>query len=231
MSKNTLKENKRDILEKVLKDFSKAKSLIDICIELIDKFDRNKQKLNNITKNDLEIIQLKINVREEIIKRKKNFFQKLFTNDTKNNDEKKLRELYNKYIDCPSFDLEDLKELGKIIGVDKQQTNFRKGDNNFDAEWKKAENFMNWIKEKNKDDDELSTIHHILKEYPYTKNTKEKKEMWDDFFKFKAQEYSTDEYLFKLKGKYEIALSSDIESQVFTDIKEYFNLLLVGYNN
>ena len=55
--------------------------------------------------------------------------------------------------------------------------------------------------------------------------------MWDDFFKFKAQEYSTDEYLFKLKGKYEIALSSDIESQVFTAIKEYFNLLLVRSNN
>ena len=107
MSKNILKENKRNILEKALKDFSKAKSLIDICIELIEKFDRNKQKLNNITKNDLNVIQLKINVREEIIKKKnKNFFQKLFTNDKKNNDEKKLRELYNKYIDCPSFDLE-----------------------------------------------------------------------------------------------------------------------------
>ena len=198
----------------------------------IDKFDRNKQKLNNITKNDLNVIQLKINVREEIIKKKnKNFFQKLFTNDKKNNDEKKLRELYNKYIDCPSFDLEDLKELGKIIGVDEHQTNFREGDNNFDAEWKKAEIFMDWIKEKNKDDDELSTIHHILEYYPYTKNTEEKNKMWDDFHKFKAQEYRKDEYLFKLKGKYEIALSSIIESQVFTAIKEYFNLLLVGYNN
>ena len=54
--------------------------------------------------------------------------------------------------------------------------------------------------------------------------------MWNDFYKFKAQEYTKDEYLFKLKGKYEIALTSDIESQVFTAIKEYFNLLLVEYN-
>ena len=80
LSKNTLKENKKDILEKTLKDFSRAKSFIDICIKLIDKFDKNKKKLNNITKNDLDNIKLKIDAREEIIKKKnKNFFAKIIS--------------------------------------------------------------------------------------------------------------------------------------------------------
>ena len=68
--------------------------------------------------------------------------QKLFPHDKKNHDEKKLKELYNKYLDCPSVDLEDLEELGKIIGIDIQQTNFKVTESNFE-EWKKAERFMN----------------------------------------------------------------------------------------
>ena len=226
MSKEAIKEKNRDILKNTLKDFSKAKSHIDICIYLINKFDINKNKLNDITKNDLDTIKLKIDVREKIIKKKnKNIFRELFAHE--NHDEKILKELYNRYLDCPSVDLEDLQELGKIIGIDQQQANRRVSENNFDTEWKKAEIFMNWIKEKNRGDDVLSTIHHILENYPYTKKTNEKNEMWNDFYKFKAQEFTKDEYLFKLKGKYEIALTSDIESQVFTAIKEYFNLLLV----
>ena len=74
------------------------------------------------------------------------------------------------------------------------------------------------------------TIYHILKDYPYSKNNLEEKEMWEDFYKFKTQKYKKENYLFKLRGKYEIALSSDIESQVFTSIKEYLNLLLAEYN-
>ena len=42
-------KNNRDFNKEII-ELSKAKSLTDICVEMIDKYDKDKTKLNNITK-------------------------------------------------------------------------------------------------------------------------------------------------------------------------------------
>ena len=211
-TKNDIRKNNRDNFEEDLEDLYVAKSLIDICISLFDKFDKKKNINNYITKNDLENLKLKIIVREEIIKAKnKNFFEKIFSLD-----KGALRELYDKYRVCPSLDSEDLIELSEIIGK----------DNNLTAEFIKAENFIEWIRSKDKDDDDINkTILKILTDYPYGKNNNEIEIMWDDFAKFKLGECSKNDYLLIVQGHYETEQCSDIELEVFTEIKEYLNRL------
>ena len=197
--------------EKALNDLSKGKSLIDVCMELIDKFDEKKIKLNNITKSDLKDVKLKINVREGIIKAKNTFY----------NDKNELKKLYNEYYECPSLDPEDLKELGQLIGI-----GISKNPENLDSQFAKAEKFIKWLREKDKDLEDLHhTLYHILIKYPYDEWNKD--EIGDKFQQFKKGDIYRDEYLLEIKGKYqgkkESGQLSDIELEVFTAILEYLN--------
>ena len=66
ISGKEMKNKEKNVEE--LKYLSKGKALIEVCKGLIDKFDKDKKKLNNITKIDLDNVKMKIKVREEIIK-------------------------------------------------------------------------------------------------------------------------------------------------------------------
>ena len=217
LSNSVVRENNKKKYNEELNNLSKAKSLIEVCIKLINKFDKNKEKLNNILKSDLEEIKLKIEVREIVIKIKnKNFLGKIFTNDKKH-----AKELYNKYIDCPNLDIDDLNELADFLKDDLNESALT--ETNLNKEIQKATMFINWINEKNENDDYIMTIHKILTDYPYGKTNSEKEAMWKDFTKLKEGKSDLDDYLLKIKGNYEIEQISDIESPVYTAIKEYFN--------
>lgn len=219
LTKSTVKDNKKNNFDEASTDLSNAKSLIDVCKNLIDKYDKDKKMLNNITKNDLVNFELKIVVREEIIKwKKRNFFKKIL-----NFDKKKLKELYNKYSKCNSLDIEDLKELSTIIEINMPRDQVNP---NFVDEFEKAQKFIEWLTEKDKTDDIIMTIHDILQKYPYAKTEAETKKMWDDFYKYKVN--IPKDYLLKLKGKYQKETMVDIEQEVFLKIKEYINLILEG---
>ena len=216
-SKSFANEKNKKKFKDELKNLDKAKSLIEVCKKLINKFDKNKERLNNILKSDLEEIKLKIEVREEVIKIKnKNFLGRIITNDNMH-----AKELYNKYIDCPKFDIDDLNELAEFLKDDLNESVLT--ENNLDKEIQKATMFIKWINKKNENDDVIMTIHTILTDYPYGKTNSEKEAMWKDFTKLKEGKSDLDDYLLKIKGNYEIEQISDIESPVYTAIKEYFN--------
>ena len=204
--------------DKALIDLSKAKSLIDICIEMIDQYDKEKMKLNNITKNVLENMKIKIEVREEIIKYKnKNVIKQLFFNVSD-----QLKDLYDKYFDCPFVESEDLVELGKIIG--KKNINNQKIYENFDDDWSKAERFMQRLN--NAQNDNLyNVIYDILSAYPYDKINGDK--MWDDFSKFKSGQCTKNYYLDIIKKNYldirDSGALSEMEAEVVGHILEYIN--------
>ena len=219
LSKSAVKEKNKENSQKELKNLAKAESIIEVCINLINKFDKNKEKLNNILKTDIENMRLKIKVRKEAIKIKnRNFLERIIPYNKKS-----IKELYDKYIECSSLDTEDLKELSQFLDDDSKNSVHE--DKNLDNEWFKAERFIKWINEKDKNDDAIMTIYKILTDYPYGKNNAEMEAMWKDFTKFKKGKYNLYDYLSKIKGNYETELISDIESQVFTAIKEYFNKL------
>lgn len=210
-----IKEYKNAIME-----LSKAKSLADICIEMIDKYDEDKIKLNNITKIFLKNIKLKIGVREEIIKYKsKPFYEKLLY------DKEHLRDLYDKYFDCPSVESEDLKELSQIIG--NKNINNQKFYENFDNDWKKAERFIQRLQnvDNAQNDNIYNIIYDIIINYPYEKENTDK--IWDDFNKFKRGTYTKENYLDILKKNYQdirdSGMLSELEGEVIDSILEYFN--------
>lgn len=211
-------KNNRDFNKEII-ELSKAKSLTDICVEMIDKYDKDKTKLNNITKIMLEYMKIKIEVREEIIKYKnKNFYQKIFF------DKVHLNDLYYKYYDCPSVESEDLKELGQIIG--NKKINNQKFYENFDEDWKKAERFIQRLQnDKNEKNDNIYMIYNILSDYPYDKDNTDN--MWTDFNKFKSGKYTKENYLDIIKKKYRDIMDSgklsELEEQVINSILEYFN--------
>ena len=213
------REKDRKIYDEILKEISRAKALIKVSKQLIDKVDKDKCKLNNITKKDLEVIDLKLTVREEIIEMKnKNSFMKFFYSIR---DQNKLKGIYEKYCNCILADGDDLVELEKLINDMVSQ----RDDKNFNLEWEKAERFIKSIKCKNANDDIICTIHEILELYPYEK--KNEQEMWNNFYKYKSGEYSLDEYLLLIRGKYQTKANdiktTSIETEVYHSILTYLN--------
>ena len=216
--KEVLKINDKERNIQGLENLEKANSIIEICLKLIDKFDENKIKINNITKGDLKVMKLKIEVREELIKNKDIFYC----------DSASLKQLYNRYYECPSLEPYDLRELGKLIGIGLNEDNFE----NLNEELERAEGFIKWLSIKNDEEnnEELShTIHNILCNYPFDKSYDKRKEIKNEFYKFKGGDISKDKYLMKLKSKYQKQLQSeqitDIERPVFNAILQYFNRL------
>ena len=142
------------------------------------------------------------------------FFQKLFL------DTNYLKELYEQYSICPFLDKEDLNELGQYIS----QSKIKDFENNFE----KAQNFINWLNKQDIKNNRINTIYHILLEYPYNDNNKI---MWDDFYEFKAGRVSEDIYLLKIKGKYndmnELKDPSILVPEVFNNITEFLNKIII----
>ena len=209
--------------DQILKDLSKAKSLIQICSEMIDKFDKDKIKFNNILKSDLKNINLKIKVKEKIIEHKtRGFFASIFTSD-----KTELTQLYEEYFNDLSFEPEDLNELGRIIGINKSN-NTKNNYQNFENEFDKALKFIEYLEKRDKYDDTYSTISKILTDYPYERdnNVKEDK-MWEEFYKLKGGEYSFYEYLLIIRASYQNLMNSgfitDIERNVYEAILQYLN--------
>ena len=219
---NKIKNQKNSkIYEEILKDLSRARTLINVCKELINKNDKDKFKLNNITKKDLEILELKIKVREEIIKMKnKNWFSKLIHS---NRDQMRLKNLYDKYCDYPSLDQDDLIELGRFIN----EISLAQEEKNFNVEWEKAERFIKHIDCKNVNDDIATTIHDILESYPYDKDNEDNEIMWKKFSKYKEGKCSLNDYLLLVRGKYQTKANdikaTSIELEVYNSILKYLN--------
>ena len=218
------KTKNNDKYEAALKDLSKAKSLIEICSEMIDKFDKDKIQLNNISKADLKIIGLKIEVKEKIFEyKKRGFFSAFLFNDTNS-----LKNLYDRYYDSLAFESEDLNELGNIIGI---KPSPRKNNyTNFSVEFEKAQKFINFLEGKTEQDDIFSIIPKILNDYPYELNNAKKDKMWEEFYKLKSHQYNKYDYLIFLKMSYERIMNSgeisDIENNVFNSILEYLNKII-----
>ena len=222
---NNAKDSKDRVKsDEILNDLSRAKSLIKVCKDLIDKYSKDKTKLNNITIKDLEKIQLKIDVREAIIKinNKKIFLRFVYSKQ----DQIRLKELYDKYYDCTYADQNDLIDLGKMVN-DATQCN---EDDNFSKEWKKAEKFVSQINCRNINDDIICTIHEILENYPYDKEG-HNSQMWDEFYNYKEGGTTQEDYLLYLKGKYQEKMNDIntdcIEQSVFTSILEFFNRISI----
>ena len=217
--KSSLKSNDKATILQAKEELFKTHALIDVCLKLIDKYDEKKIKLNNITKGDLKNLNLKITVREEILKNKDIFYY----------DISLLKELYNKYYQCPSLDPDDLQELGRLIGiVGRNQEN----PENYNEDIERASTFIQWLQHKNEndeDDDIYHTITQILTSYPYNNNYNERGKIKDEFYKFKKGECSKNDYLLNLKRKYQNKRDSgqlsDIELNVFNTILAYFNRL------
>ena len=240
-TKNTMKEKKSNHYDKILKELSEAKKIANVCKELVKKFVTYKSTIAEISKNDLDNIIAKIEVREEIIKvKQKNFLKKLFFAE----DIEKFKKLYIKYSNNPFMDIDDLNELGKIIGLDEghkvtQPKNFGE---NFDNFFEKATKFMQWIgskdyKEKNTEVI-FTTIHKILEEYPYKSLAEEVKKMWDEYYEYKSQQNQPEKveaYLKKIKGDYYELFNTeglnDVELQVYEKILQYINKIYSIHSN
>ena len=146
--------------ESSLRELSKTKSLIEISLDLIDKYDPQKYKIKNITKTGLNNLMLKIKVREEIIKyNNKNFFKRIFYGTSE------LRELYDRYSVCPNYDKEDLEKLGEIISLGNKNKN---NNLNLDDEIKKAREFNQLLGRLENKGDINEYIFKILETYPYS---------------------------------------------------------------
>ena len=244
ISGKEMKNKEKNVEE--LKYLSKGKALIEVCKGLIDKFDKDKKKLNNITKIDLDNVKMKIKVREEIIKiNHKKLISKMCFSEQ---DRKNLEELYKKYFECHFADQNDLIDLGKLLNESKNNKiepkfplNNREdndaltqnGDFN-QEEFEKASKFIAWIDSKNFDDDIIAIIYRILNSYPYVDNKKEKEKMWEDFYKYKSNEYKDDYYLLLIRGKYQDKINngihSDIQYEVFYAILKYLNKFISVMN-
>ena len=195
-----------DKYEEASKNLSRITSLADVCLEIIERFDKEKTKINDITKVDIQNMKLKIKLRETIIKIRK------FPNYLDNNS---LNELYNEYNNFIFNEQEDLEELRKITNKD------------FDYNFEKATKFMAWLDDGVKSYDIYSAIGKILDQYPYDINDDNKHEKWSEFERFKDGKISKENYLDKIIGKYhDLVLAnetSDIYKNVFDAILCYLN--------
>ena len=186
-----------------LKNLSRITHLADVCLEIIERFDKEKTKINNITKVYIQNMKLKIKVRETIIKLRK--YPNSLDNDS-------LYKLYNEYNKLISYEPDDLGELRKIIGGD------------FDTMFEKATKFIEWLNDaaESKFNDLHSVISTILNHYPYDINEDNKQIKWNDLEDFKYGKISKEDYLDKIKGKYYDLINanetSDFDKNIFDAI-------------
>ena len=155
--------------------------MADVCIEIIERFEKEKTKMKNITKVDIQNMKLKIKVKETIIKIRK------FPNYLDNNS---LNELYIEYNNLIENEEKDLKELRKIID---------KNDLNFNAKFEKANKFIEWLNKGVKSYDIYSAIKEFLNQYSYDINDDNKHEKWREFKEFKSGKITKKIYLDKIK--------------------------------
>ena len=195
-----------DKYDEAIKNLSRITSLADVCLGIIEHFDKEMVKMNNITKVDIQNMKFKIKVRETIIKIR-NFPDYLDSNS--------LNELYYKYNNLIFNEPEDLEELRKIT------------NKAFDNEFEKVTKFIIWLDDGVKSYDIYSAIREILDQYPYDINDDNKQEKWIEFELFKYGKISKENYLDKIKGKYQDLViakgTSDIYKNVFNAILSYFN--------
>ena len=142
LTNSIMKDKLSNYYNNALKDLAEAKKIANVCKELlINNFINNQSNFAKIILNDIENIVLKIEVREELIKiRKKSSFKKFFFSE----NIEALSILHKKYINCPFLDIDDLNELGEIIGFVKNN------DLNIEKNFKKASTFIQWLKKKKK---------------------------------------------------------------------------------
>ena len=171
-----------DKYDEASKNLSRIASLADVCIEIIEPFDKEKTKINNITKVDIQNMKLKIKVRETINKIRK------FPNYLDNNS---LNELYIEYNNLISNEEGDLEELRKIIDKDYL---------NFNSKFEEANKFIEWLNNGVKSYDIYSAIKEFLDQYSYDINDDNKNEKWREFEEFKFGKISKKIYLEKIKG-------------------------------
>ena len=195
-----------DKYDEATKNLSLITSLADVCLGFIERFDKEKTKINNITKVHVQNMKFKIKVRETIIKIRK-FPDYLDSNS--------LNELYNKYYNFIFNEPEDLEELRKIT------------NKAFDDKFEKVTKFINWLDTEVKSYDIYSAISEILDQYPYDINDDNKQEKWRDFEGFKYGKISKENYLDKIKGKYYDLVYSegtlDIYKNIYNAILSYLN--------
>ena len=226
-SNSAKKENNSSLVEKALKELSEAKALIDICTNLINKFNLNIDNISNLNLKDLENMKLKIEVREAIINENhRSFLGKLFKS---NKDQ--LNNFFNRYYTCESHDKDDLQELRLLIG-----TAVTRNDNdiipeNFEEEFQKAISFNEWLTKQinNLNQENISNIiTKILTDYPYCAK-KDEDGMWDDFYLYKSKLEKSDKYIRKIKGKYQKLLNddktNDVKKQVYENILLFLNTI------
>ena len=196
------KEKKTALYERTMKELTEATVLLDICIEIINQFDMDGKNSMMLGISDLENYKIKIKVRKKIIEvRNTSFIKKIFTSD-----KQELNNLYNKYLQCYCFEIEDLQELKYLIEI--KDTNIKLNIDEENEATDKETNYcltlMEWIERKSikNRNDITKSIAKILTEFPYCRKEKEDK-MWDEFSRFKSYQISLDNYLLDLKGKYE----------------------------
>ena len=210
----TTKINDSNNYKKVLSQLSQAKSLINICTDLINIYDPEKYKINNISSKDIKNIQLKIEIREAIIEKKSRYFiQKIFSSD-----QKQLRNLLHQYSQNPDLKPQDLDELKSFI------EEIESNNESFEVRFEKARKFSEWLKQQKKENDIYRVIYEILSSYPYVKS--EEDNIWKEFNEFKSHKLNKDDYLLMLRAKYQIRDDmDDIEKNVYKAISEYLNMI------
>ena len=215
--------------DNALKILSETKRLVNLCAKKFDQFSKNLTKYLKFTKKDLKNFEMKIKVRENIIEGgKKNVKYEFLSMEIDS-----LKDLYQEYTENDNYDIEDLEELSFIVGEllinqeDYKKYNIEKYNNEF----KKDITFLKWIRKKNEKntidkDDFCSIIKKILSDYPYCKGEKKEEKMWKDYYDYKSEIKSFEDYLFRLKGEYQDLLSvedKDIKKDIYKGIQIFLN--------
>ena len=217
------------VYDNALKILSETKRLVNLCAKKFDQFSKNLTKYLKFTKKDLKNFEMKIKVRENIIEGgKKNVKYEFLSMEIDS-----LKDLYQEYTENDNYDIEDLEELSFIVGEllinqeDYKKYNIEKYNNEF----KKDITFLKWIRKKNEKntidkDDFCSIIKKILSDYPYCKGEKKEEKMWKDYYDYKSEIKSFEDYLFRLKGEYQDLLSvedKDIKKDIYKGIRIFLN--------
>ena len=229
LTNSIMKDKLSNYYNNALKDLAEAKKIANVCKELlINNFINNQSNFAKIILNDIENIVLKIEVREELIKiRKKSSIKKFFFSE----NIEALSILHKKYINCPFLDIDDLNELGEIIGFVKNN------DLNIEKNFKKASTFIQWLEQKKSEINNninntnlLNIIYNILSEYPYKKESKGIEKMWDEFYDYKGKQNYLENYLNIIRYNYQTLVDNgqidDIELNVYVSILEYINKII-----
>ena len=231
LSKTVMKEKLIAEYKNVRKELSEANEFANICLEIIKIYKKTLDIKIPFTEKDLDDIILKIGVRKEIIKVRTKKLMRQSISDEKRSS---LSIIFQKYKTSNIYEIEDLKELGSIVGEnvleseDKREIEMFK----FDKEFEKARIFLRWIEEKNAlnriNNEELYCIlRKILTDYPYCSNSEEEKDkMWNEFDSCKEKRKPLNNYALKLKDRY-TNLRSKISEEDYIKYDIYNGIILL----